>query len=209
MKETEQNKPEIDVLGMWIVEDLMRALDMDINKVEQYIIRPGIKVGESEEKDRQWFERIIAMMKAEGIEKSGHLKMCHDAVERLTARHKALLKDPRNKVYRDLYYDALPAIVDFRSRQQMPETPHGGNHPETDGHQQEPDSHQQEAACHHPEIESWLELLYGVKLLLLQGKPITQPTQQAAQKVQTLMDMLMGKSDSPSNNSDSSDSSNN
>lgn len=202
MKETEQNKPEIDVLGMWIVEDLMRALDMDINKVEQYIIRPGIKVGESEEKDRQWFERIIAMMKAEGIEKSGHLKMCRDAVERLTARHKALLKDPRNKAYRDLYYDALPAIVDFRSRQQMPETPHGGNHPETDGHQPE-------AASHHPEIESWLELLYGVKLLLLQGKPITQPTQQAAQKVQTLMDMLMGKSDSPSNNSDSSESSNN
>lgn len=202
MKETEQNKPEIDVLGMWIVEDLMRALDMDINKVEQYIIRPGIKVGESEEKDRQWFERIIAMMKAEGIEKSGHLKMCRDAVERLTARHKALLKDPRNKVYRDLYYDALPAIVDFRSRQQMPVAPHGGNHPETDGHQPE-------AASHHPEIESWLELLYGVKLLLLQGKPITQPTQQAAQKVQTLMDMLMGKSDSPSNNSDSSESSNN
>lgn len=202
MKETEQNKPEIDVLGMWIVEDLMRALDMDINKVEQYVIRPGIKVGESEEKDRQWFERIIAMMKAEGIEKSGHLKMCRDAVERLTARHKALLKDPRNKVYRDLYYDALPAIVDFRSRQQMPVAPHGGNHPETDGHQPE-------AASHHPEIESWLELLYGVKLLLLQGKPITQPTQQAAQKVQTLMDMLMGKSDSPSNNSDSSESSNN
>lgn len=209
MKETEQNKPEIDVLGMWIVEDLMRALDMDINKVEQYVIRPGIKVGESEEKDRQWFERIIAMMKAEGIEKSGHLKMCRDAVERLTARHKALLKDPRNKVYRDLYYDALPAIVDFRSRQQMPVAPHGGNHPETDGHQPEPDSHHPEAASHHPEIESWLELLYGVKLLLLQGKPITQPTQQAAQKVQTLMDMLMGKSDSPSNNSDSSESSNN
>lgn len=238
MNETERNRQETDVLGLWIVEDLMRALDMDINKVEQYVIRPCIKVGESEEKDREWFERIIAMMKAEGIEKSGHLKMCHDAVERLTTRHKALLKDPKNKAYRDLYYDALPAIVDFRSRQQMPEahkdnqrseysskhtessseyTESYSEHTESSSEHTESNSGHTVAATHHPEIESWLELLYGVKLLQLQGKPVSGPTLQAARKVQTLLDMLTGKYNSPSssnssnssNNSGSSDSSNN
>lgn len=213
MNETERNRQEIDVLGMWIVEDLMRALDMDINKVEQYVIRPGIKVGESEEKDREWFERVIAMMKAEGIEKSGHLKMCHDAVERLTTRHKALLKDSKNQSYRDLYYDALPAIVDFRSRQQMPEA-HKDNqrsensceHMESNSEHTESNSNRHEPTTHHPEIESWLELLYGVKLLQLQRKPVSEPTLQAARKVQALLDMLTGKSNSvnSSNNSHNS-----
>lgn len=188
MKESEQNTKEIDMLGMWMAEDMMRALDMDINKVEQFIILPSRPSAGEETAQRQWYEQLITMMKAEGIEQSGHLKMCHDAVQRLTTRHKALLKDPKNQAYRDLYYDALPAIVDFRSRQQMPEA---------------------QKESHHPEIESWLEMLYGVRLLQLQGKPVSEPTLQAARKVQTLLDTLTGKSDNSSDNSNNPDSSNN
>lgn len=172
MNGTDDKQKEIDVLGMWMVEDLMRALNFDINKVEQALVKPNATSEEPQTASRQWYERVIAMMKAEGIQQKGHLKICKDAIERLTARHKALLKDLKNKTYRDLYYEALPAIVDFRSRQQLPD-----NTPSE----------------HHSEIESWLEMLYGVKLLKLQGQPISEATQQAASMVGKLYDLLRNK----------------
>lgn len=174
MNNADKKNPEIDVLGMWMVEDLMRALNFDINKVEAALLKSNTGTEADKASEKQWYERIISKMKEEGILQQGHLQMCKDAVARLTARHKALLKDPKNKDYRNLYYEALPAIVDFRSRQQMPNEPHSE---------------------HHSEIESWLEMLYGVKLLKLQGQTVSEPTQQAASMVEKLYDLLRNQTE--------------
>lgn len=181
-----------DVLRMWMVEDLMRALHFDIDQVNLKIVIPALKSGNGAGNDLAWYRRVIDMMRAEHIEKSGHLSICRQAIERMTALHNRLLKEPAATAYHALYYDALPVIVDFRAHQASPTAsaaPKTGNtaRPAPNGERITLDGH---SAPKHPEIESCLELLYGVRLLKMQGRPVSPATQDAADKVQALIDML-------------------
>ncbi|MCH5178562.1 MAG: DUF4924 family protein [Prevotellaceae bacterium] len=153
------------LIYMWQVEDLMRAFDLDIDRVsEAYLVRFGELTQEQRAELTQWYADIIQMMRGEKIMQSGHLQICRNVIINLADLHGRLMASHKFPYYHAAYHKALPLIVEFRSRQQ------------TDSE--------------HHELESCFELLYGVMLLKMQGREVSADTQRAVETISAFLGML-------------------
>lgn len=144
------------LLYMWQIEDIIRANDLDIDKIKANVI-DRFQLDDTQRKQLvEWYESLIDMMRREGVEKSGHLQLNKNVIIQLTDLHLALLKDPRFPQYTAEFYRTLPFIVELRSK--AGEAPAG-------------------------EIETCFNALYGMLMLRLQSKEITPDTQKAIAQI--------------------------
>ena len=63
------------LLYMWQVEDLLRANDLSLEKIEASLVKP---YNLSEEQNRElleWYGNLAEMMRAEGVKEAGHLQI--------------------------------------------------------------------------------------------------------------------------------------
>lgn len=135
------------LLYMWQIEDLIRANNLDIDKIQTSIIDQYKDLTEQQKKDlREWYESLIDMMRREGVTESGHLQINKNVLSDMIRLHQALLKDPEFADYTAEFYRTLPYIVELRSK--------AGD-------------------AKAGEIETCFNALYGMLLLRLQGKDIT------------------------------------
>lgn len=138
------------LLYMWQIEDMIRANNLDLDKIKTNVIDRYNGLSEAQRKEMtEWYESLIDMMRREGIEKSGHLQMNRNVMNELVELHRALLQDPRFSEYSALFYRTLPYVVDLRAR--AGEAAEG-------------------------EIETCFTALYGMLLLRLQSKEISNET---------------------------------
>lgn len=154
------------LLFMWQIEDLLRAYEFDIDKIQQSLINSVYQTSEDRERARDWYEGLIIMMKSERVQKSGHLQINKNIITDLTDIHLRLLKDPRESEYIGIYYNTLPYIVELRSKSLDTEV---------------------------TELETCFTALYGYMLLKLQKKEITKETQAAVNQITTLLRKLSQK----------------
>lgn len=151
------------LLYMWQIEDMIRANDLDIEKIERNVI-DRFNLTEQQRKEMvDWYESLIDMMRREGIEKSGHLQMNRNILGQLVALHQALLKDPRFPEYSAEFYRTLPFIVELRSKA-------GDEKP--------------------GEIETCFNALYGMLMLRLKGQEITPDTLNAIKQISHFIAVL-------------------
>lgn len=144
------------LLYMWQIEDIIRANDLDIDKIKTNVI-DRFQLDDTQRRQLvEWYESLIDMMRREGVEKSGHLQLNKNVIIQLTDLHLALLKDPRFPQYTAEFYKTLPFIVELRSK--AGEAPAG-------------------------EIETCFNALYGMLMLRLQSKEITPDTQNAIAQI--------------------------
>ncbi len=151
------------LLYMWQVEDMIRAAGLDSDRLYDAVIKGS---GRSEEECRewkQWYDDLIEMMRAEGKTQSGHLQINENVLILLEDLHQRLLDSHKQPEYRDLYYKALPFIVEFRAK----------NHNTENG-----------------ELRDCFNMLYGVWLLRVQGKPVSAATEQAVKAVSACIGKL-------------------
>lgn len=149
------------LIYMWQVEDLIRANHCDIDRVEQHII---IRYPEEERSAlREWYTNLITMMHEEGVCEKGHLQINRNVIINLTDLHNALSSSPKFPFYSAAYFKALPFIVELRSK-----------------------NGQKEEA----ELETCFEALYGVLLLRLQKKPISDGTVKAIDTISSFLSLL-------------------
>lgn len=158
-----QNNVGEYLLYMWQMEDLLRAMNLDIDIVEKTLINSAEINNEEFVKILNWFEGIIIMMKAEGVQSEGHLQVNKNIIIELTDLHLRLLRDPQESVYITTYYKTLPYIVELRAK--------SGN---SDA----------------PEIETCFTALYGFMLLKISKKEITRATQEAVDQISNLIKLL-------------------
>jgi hypothetical protein len=151
------------LLYMWQVEDLIRANECDLDKIEQQVIRNYDLPSEQKQELRQWYADLVNMMREEGVKEKGHLQINQNVIIGLTDLHTQLLRSPKFPFYSSAYYKALPFIVELRSK---------GN--KTD----------------EPELETCFEALYGVMLLRLQKKTVSDGTAKALEAITNLLSML-------------------
>ncbi|MCC8113748.1 MAG: DUF4924 family protein [Bacteroidales bacterium] len=151
------------ILYMWQIEDLIRANDLDISKIEANIIDKSNLDPAQRKQMVEWYESLIDMMRREGVEKSGHLQINKNMVGQLVALHDALLKDPRFPQYTAEFYKTLPYIVELRSK--------AGD-------------------AKAGEIETCFNALYGMLMLRLQGKEISPDTQTAIAQIARFIAIL-------------------
>lgn len=151
------------VIGMWHVEDLMRAADLDMRRVEEQLIAPmegdeALRAGM-----RGWYAGIVARMKEQGLHRAGHLNEVDEVVNELEYLHRALLE-----VLNDAEYDALFAKAEpgIRAVQQ-----HAGGDPQGP-------------------VESCLTAVYGVMVLRAKQQAIGAETLEAEGHIRRLLDRL-------------------
>ena len=149
------------LIYMWQVEDLIRANGCDLDRVEQNII------ARYPEEDRpalcEWYGNLITMMREENVLEKGHLQINKNIIINLTDLHNALLASPKFPFYNAAYFKALPFIVELRSKS---------------GKKEE------------PELETCFEALYGVMLLRLQKKELSEGTIKAIESISSFLSML-------------------
>ena len=152
------------LLYMWQIEDLIRANSLDIDKIQNSIIDQYKDLSESQRKDmREWYESLIDMMRREDVIERGHLQINKNVIIQLEDLHRQLLSDQKFATYSAQFYHTLPIIVELRSKS-------GDNKS--------------------GEIETCFNALYGILLLRLQGKEITEETLQATSQISKFLAVL-------------------
>lgn len=153
------------LLYLWQVEDVIRAYGGDADRISREYVS-GFKLdGETRAKTEQWYADLCEMMRSEGVMERGHMQICRNVLQELTELHAALLASPKFPYYREMYYKVLPYIVELRAKQK-------------------------EGAETKPELETCVELLYGVLMLRMQKKPVSPETEKAVKDVAALLGQL-------------------
>lgn len=159
------------LLYMWQVEDLIRAFHCD----EELIAEKYVSTFNLDEKQRKrmsrWYADLCEMMRTEGLRKTGHMQICQNILQELEELNSRLLASPKFPYYKQMYYRILPYIVELRRRQQT--------HIGTPGEELQ-DS----------ELTTCFDFLYGVILLRLQHKQISQQTAQAVTDISKFLGQL-------------------
>jgi len=92
------------IIFMYQTEDLVRAYDFNLEEIEKYVISHFPLEDKDKSEVKAWYNQVIEQMKAERIEKKGHLKETEDIVKDLSDLNKELLKSDKN--YRSIYDQA-------------------------------------------------------------------------------------------------------
>ena len=149
------------LLFMWNIEDVVRVYNLDFDRIDaEYIAKFP-----EEERDatRDWMENIVKMMQLENVRRHGHLQINKNVLIRLNDLHRELLKSPKFPEYGAEFYRTLPYIVELRAK--------AGDNPAD-------------------EIETCFNALYGTMLLRMQGKEVSEGTNQAVQQITKFINML-------------------
>lgn len=151
------------LLYMWQVEDTIRAFGCSLPRIRREYVERFDYTPEQKEELVDWYGNLIRMMNEEGCREQGHLQINRVTLQLLSELHLQLLSSPKFPFYNTAYYKVLPFIVELRNR--------GASKDES-------------------EVETCLNLLYGVMMLRLQKKEITPNTQHAVKEVSVLIGML-------------------
>ena len=155
------------ILYMWQVEDMLRAFQLNMDLVEQHVVK-GFQVDEQTTKEiYDWYDNIIAIMKAEKVEAKGHIQALRNNVDELTELHFFLLHKAHDSRYQQIVTMASGNLVDFRNRSQAGEEV--------------------------SDVELALNALYGNLLLRLQRKEINPQTASAMESFGKMVGYLAAK----------------
>lgn len=151
------------LLYMWHIEDQIRAFHLDIDALQTHIIDAYQQPVPVKAEIRAWYESLIDMMRREGVTEQGHLQLNANVILELTDLHNRLLASPTASQYSLAYYNVVPLLVELRTK----------SGPHMVG-----------------EVETAFNFLYGLLVLRLQQKPISEGTQTAAAKISAWLKAL-------------------
>lgn len=148
-----ESNPAEYILYMWQVEDLLRAAECDMERLKgQYLSRFSLS-GQQAKEMEDWYAHLCDMMRHEGITEKGHLRITKNMMQQLSELHHRALSSGKFPDYGAHYYQALPSLREVEGK--------GMELEEGD-------------------VEAALNLLYGVMMLRLQKKDISEGTASAA-----------------------------
>jgi len=152
------------LLYMWQVEDLLRGFHLDFEKFKAVYLSHYTNLSQDQCRQlNEWYENLIQMMHSEGITEQGHLQINKNVIQNLNELHTQLMNSSKFPYYRTTYFNTLPIIVELRVK---------------NGQKQE------------NELETCFEFLYGIMLLRIQQKPVSEYTEKALKTVSTFVGML-------------------
>jgi len=155
------------ILYMWQIEDLIRAYGFDYTSIKRDLI-DKYDVEPAVHRDIQlWYEGLIDSMKSEQITQSGHLAFLIGLVDDLNDFHFRLIDSPLHADYRDLYEAAVNNINDFRHKMAV-----------------------KDKIC---DIEVCLTVLYGLMLMKMKKRPVSEDTADALETIRKMISLLSVK----------------
>ena len=156
------------LLYMWQVEDLLRACDLDEDRIDQLLVSRFNDIVPPEQIPaiRQWYLELRDMMLSEGKRQSGHLQINVNIIADMTELHLRLLKEGQDAIYTSCFYSTLPYIVELRGR---------------------------EGENKLGELETCFTALYGLMILNMQKREISEQTKVAMQQISKFIALLADK----------------
>jgi len=151
------------LLYMWQVEDLIRAYKLDIDRINEQIIKPYPVDEKSKKEYYEWYESLIEMMRMENVQDKGHLQLNKNVIIQLVDFHQLLLKTGIDAGYAAKFYHILPFLTQLRNQQ-------------TDSSISD--------------VELCFVFQYGIMLLHLKKTEITAETQKAQTEISKFMTLL-------------------
>jgi len=152
------------LLYMWHIEDLIRANELDIDKIKENVIFKYQNLSPEQIHEMTgWYESLIDMMRTEGVEKSGHLQLNKNILLAMVSIHRKLLQDTDFPDYTAEFYRTLPYIVELRAKADKNKS---------------------------GEIETCMNALYGMLLMRLQGREISKGTIDAMTQISHFIAVL-------------------
>ena len=150
------------IIYLWQVEDMIRALDFDMERIEKTLIT-GYDVDDAKKAEiTEWYRHHVIMMQKEQIQKSGHLQVLVNLANDLNHFHLALIQQQIDAEYSRLYTE-IKQDIDFVR--------------EKSGHD-------------HHDIEVALNTLYLILMLKIKKQEISEGTQNAVWKFGNFMGHL-------------------
>ena len=150
------------LIYMYQVEDVIRAYQMNAERIrEDYLVRFGYDEDQMA-KAYEWYAALIQMMKDEGCQEYGHVQVVRATLTLLEDRHQELLATHEHAPYEKLYYQALPMLVELRSRGGKEKT----------------------------EVENCMDAIYALSVLEMRHQQVSEETRRGLQPVAQLMEML-------------------
>lgn len=151
------------VLYMWHTEDIIRAYDCDVDRIaREYVPRFGLDKAHSDALVA-WYADLCRMMRSEGVKERGHLQINKNVVAELSELSARLLESHDYPRYRTAYNHALPVIMALR---------------------------QKGSGTMLSDIEVCLGALYGVMVLRMQKKPISEGTETGIKDISAVIALL-------------------
>lgn len=154
------------ILYMWQIEDIIRSCNFSIDLIEKNVIEKFSSDANDKLKIKKWYVKLISSMIDESIKEKGHLEELSYIMYELSFLHNSLINIFQDKKYIELHNTAVPNI---KAIQQRNEGSHSGD------------------------VESCLIGLYGMFLLQLKRKPISEATTTAMKTFSKLMAYLSFK----------------
>lgn len=154
------------LLYMWQVEDLLRACDLDDARIDQLLVARFSTVTQDLAPIRQWYLELRDMMLSEGKRDSGHLQINENILTDMTDLHLHLLKKGDDAIYTSCFYSTLPYIVELRGKE---------------GEQKV------------GELETCFTALYGLMILHMQKREVSEQTKAAMQQISKFIALLADK----------------
>jgi len=148
------------IIYMFQVEDMVRASQFDMGRIETNIIRQYDQPPEVMDEIREWYASLIEAMKQEKIRVKGNLKFLNDLMIDLNNLHQRLVEKKEEAEYQALYRKAKPNIDILREKAIDPDV---------------------------LEIEACLNGLYGYLLMKIRNREVSRETQEG---IETISHML-------------------
>ena len=154
------------ILYMYQVEDMIRANKLNLEGIEETLINRFEVEYEVKREMREWYKTLIAMMRDEKKEVSGHLNILNSTVEQLSELHHKILDEGVDTGYKETHNKDKPHLEALRMRS---------------GHVRESD------------IQVAFNGLYGLLILKLKKTPITEETSKAFDTIRELVAELSSR----------------
>ncbi len=99
------------LIYMWQIEDLLRAMNLDLELVKTNLIS-GFKIADPklENEVAEWYESLIDMMRREDVIQKGHLQINKNVMRELEDFHNLLLRTSTIAAYNAKFFHVLPII---------------------------------------------------------------------------------------------------
>ena len=151
------------LLYMWQIEDLIRAFGLNIDAIEERIIKPFPVKEEAERKELyEWYESLIEMMRLENVQEKGHLQLNKNIIVELDDFHLLIMKSGSVPAYSAKFVHVMPFVNQLRMK----------------------------AEAGLSDIELCFNFMYGIMLLRMKKAEITAQTLQTQEEIAKYMVLL-------------------
>lgn len=107
------------IIYMWQIEDIIRAYDFDMEKIEFNFIRHNYQDEELIVQVVNWYDSLVRKMIREKIQKGGHLNELNEILGEMFFLHSTLINTLKDEKYIEFYNKAIPYIEEFKEKSNL------------------------------------------------------------------------------------------